>query len=75
MNVMRKWINYIQTFRKRRSFGLNNLDIQLEQYVNFDNGFLLKQVRTTAASKATLSILRNTGIGEDCLSNPSLNLP
>jgi hypothetical protein len=75
MNVVGKWINRLQTFGKRRSFGLNNLDIKLEKYVDFDNGFLLKQVQTTGSNKATLSILESTEIGADCLSNPSLNLP
>ena len=36
MNVVGKWINRLQTFRKRRSFGLNNLDIKLEKYLDFE---------------------------------------
>ena len=42
MNVVSKWINRIHNFRKRRSFGLDKLDVKLEQYVDFDNGFFIE---------------------------------
>ena len=42
MNVVGKWINRLQAFKKRRSFGLNNLDIKLEKYVDSDKGFFIE---------------------------------
>jgi FkbM family methyltransferase len=42
MSIVSSWINRLQDFGKRRSFGLNNLDIKLEKYIDFDNGFFIE---------------------------------
>lgn len=42
MSVLTKWLRHSQSIGRRRSFALNELDLKLEAFIDFDGGFFIE---------------------------------